>query len=153
MRDSKPIVVNISRALWAREEFIRNPSNSQIDDDMLVWCFNQDDGLWYSIAGNFSCKSPEEKRAYEEEWHKSANAAAFEYYSTVLYQSNIRAQVLERDNHTCQLCFKKGETRLHIHHILKRKEGGSGCLDNLITVCPSCHKSADSKLMYNPIWQ
>jgi len=76
---------------------------------------------------------------------------AKEYYSMVLYQSKIRKKVLERDNYTCQICGKKGDSKLHIHHICKRKNDGSDCLDNLITVCPSCHPRAD-RTEYNPRW-
>lgn len=145
--------VMAERALWARMAFIDNPIESQYDDDCLVWCFCSEDNLWYSINGNYSGKSPNDKRKLEEEWHKSVEDGAEMYYQQVLYQSKIRKQVLERDKYTCQMCSKKGDSKLHVHHILKKKENGTDCLDNLITLCPVCHNGADSKKYYNPEWK
>lgn len=147
------------RALWSRNEFIKNPKNSQTDDNILIWCFNKKDNLWYSILGNYSSSSPEEKRIKEyerekkfTEYQKSAEQMAKEYYEGVLYYSGIRQKVLERDKYTCQICGSVSDTKLHIHHILKRVEGGTDHLDNLLTVCVGCHKKADTKL-YNPNWK
>jgi len=69
-----------------------------------------------------------------------------------IYWSEVRKAVLERDNYTCQKCGKVGKGRFHIHHILKRRKGGTDHMDNLITVCPVCHKAVDSK-EYNPTWE
>ena len=147
------------RAIWARNEFIKNPKNSQIDDGVLIWCYNKKDKLWYSILGNYSSSSPEEKRMKElqreermQAYQKSGEQIAEEHYELVLYQSGIRQKVLERDKYTCQLCGAVSDTKLHIHHILKRDTGGTDHLDNLITVCVHCHKPADTKL-YNPPWK
>ena len=144
--------VMYERALWSRNSFISNPKKSQIDDECLIWCFCSEDNLWYSINGNYSSKSPNEKRRYEEEWHKSVENGAYQYYKSILYQSKIRKEVLIRDNYTCQICSKHADSKLHIHHILKIKEDGNDCIDNLITLCPTCHKKADSKANYNPEW-
>ena len=135
------------RALFARKSFIENPSESQIDDELIVWCFNKEDSLWYSLAGNYSSFSPKEKR----ERYIQKETTAEDIYKEVMYQSRIRGHVLERDKYTCQLCQATAPTKLHIHHILKRAEGGSDHLDNLLTVCPKCHRAADTKL-YNPDW-
>ena len=140
------------RALWARKEFIKNAKNSQYDDDALIWCFNKKDGLWYSLLGNYSHSSPLEKRKYKEEYEKKIEDASRQHYELIYYQGKIRLQILERDKYTCQLCGKKGDSKLHIHHILKRLQGGEDFPDNLITVCPNCHKLADNKL-YNPNWK
>lgn len=146
------------RALWARKVFIEQPELSQVDDEMLVWVFSEKDGLWYSILGNYSVFSPEEKRIKEakrlEEYDNkmaTAKQMAEEYYRDILYQSGIRKQVLERDAFQCQVCGKCGMSKFHIHHIEKRNEDGTDHLDNLMTVCPSCHKKADTSL-YNPPW-
>ena len=146
------------RALWARQEFIKNPSNSQIDDDCLVWAYNSEDKLWYSIAGNYSQFSPEEKRLKEsnylekQEKRKTELSLQLEtYLRETIYYSKIRLMVLKRDKYTCQRCGKKGETKFHAHHILKKVENGSDCLDNLITCCIKCHKTLDTK-EYNPEW-
>jgi predicted HNH restriction endonuclease len=54
----------------------------------------------------------------------------------------LREQVLKRDNNTCQLCgdsFLVG-LGLHVHHIIPRRKGGADCLENLTTLCPTCHR-------------
>lgn len=146
------------RALKARKIFIENPEKSQIDDDLLTWCFDEEDCLWYSILGNYSQYSPEEKRLkqqkYEQEVYELDEKIKNELekkYESILYESKIRQAVLQRDNYVCQFCGKKGDSSLHIHHILKKNNGGTNHLDNLITTCPSCHKQADTK-NYNPDW-
>ena len=147
------------RALWARNEFIKNPLNSQIDDELITWCFDKKDSLWYSISGNYSALSPKEKSRKEverkekqERFQSEQIELAEDYYKRVLYFSKIRTMVLERDKYTCQVCESVGTSKFHIHHIHKRNEDGTDCLDNLITVCPKCHRKKDGK-EYNPEWK
>lgn len=52
----------------------------------------------------------------------------------------IRQHVLERYNNTCQKCGIKSEIGLHLHHLISKKKGGPNTLDNLTTLCPSCHR-------------
>lgn len=53
---------------------------------------------------------------------------------------NVKAFVLSRDSHNCQECKdKKKVSRLHVHHIKFRSNGGSDNPDNLITLCDICH--------------
>jgi 5-methylcytosine-specific restriction endonuclease McrA len=50
----------------------------------------------------------------------------------------LRRQVLRRDRWRCQGC---GSTsNLEIHHQQFRSHGGLDVLDNLITLCRSCHE-------------
>lgn len=53
--------------------------------------------------------------------------------------SSRREAILHRDNYTCQCCGKKN-TRLEVHHIIYRSQGGTSDEDNLITLCEDCHK-------------
>lgn len=54
--------------------------------------------------------------------------------------ANTKAYVLNRDNYTCQHCKGKSkDTKLEVHHIIFRKNGGSDEQDNLITLCKTCH--------------
>ena len=54
--------------------------------------------------------------------------------------ANTKAYVLDRDNYTCQHCHGKSkDSRLHVHHILYRRDGGSDDEGNLITLCETCH--------------
>ena len=144
----------VNRAQWARDRFIQSPNDTGICDKGLIWARNELDGLYYSIAGNYSTYSPEEKAVKAAEREKEYDArleTAEELYESVMYQSRIRQAVLDRDEYQCQICGNEAQTKLHVHHILKRKEGGTDHLDNLLTVCPKCHPKADNKL-YNPDW-
>ena len=51
---------------------------------------------------------------------------------------NVKSAVLSRDNYTCQICGKT-HTRLEVHHIILRSEGGSNRMDNLVVLCKDCH--------------
>ena len=53
--------------------------------------------------------------------------------------SNIKEKVKERDNFKCQSCGKKVKS-LEIHHKDGRFQNNN--LDNLITLCRSCHNRA-----------
>jgi hypothetical protein len=54
----------------------------------------------------------------------------------------IRTQVLERDNDTCQLC---GTTNMmEVHHRIPRLISGDDSLDNQVSYCKSCHDIADT---------
>jgi hypothetical protein len=54
--------------------------------------------------------------------------------------ANSKAYVLYRDHYTCQYCHgKSNDSRLHAHHIIFRRNGGSDDESNLITLCETCH--------------
>ncbi len=50
----------------------------------------------------------------------------------------LRKEVIERDGKSCRKCFCK-PSLLHIHHIVPVENGGEAIIDNLITLCPTCH--------------
>jgi len=59
---------------------------------------------------------------------------------------NTKAKVLNRDNYTCQHCKgRRKDSKLDVHHIIYRSNGGSDEEDNLITLCHTCHKGVHSK--------
>lgn len=59
--------------------------------------------------------------------------------------ANARAHALDRDNYTCQYCKgKHKDSNLEVHHIIFRNQGGSDELDNLITLCHTCHTDLHS---------
>ncbi|MBC6443176.1 MAG: HNH endonuclease [Rhodobacteraceae bacterium] len=74
----------------------------------------------------------------------------------------LRAQVLERNGYTCQMCGigagDPGEddrpTRLHVGHIVDRKHGGKDELFNLRTLCSTCNQGAKNLVQEPPgrIW-
>lgn len=146
------------RAVDARKLAFKNPKLIDVDDQMLPWIYDRKNDVWLSFDGNYSKTSPLEKRQRElekeeklQEYEMIAQQKAIDQYAETIYWSKIREEVLIRDDYTCQVCLSKASTRFHIHHILKRKEGGTDHLDNLVTVCPHCHRVADNKL-YNPAW-
>ena len=51
----------------------------------------------------------------------------------------IRAAVLERDKYRCYRCESKNKRSLSVHHIIPRREGGGDNMENLITLCLTCH--------------
>ena len=55
---------------------------------------------------------------------------------------NTKAMVLNRDGYKCQCCKgKHKDSKLEVHHIIFRSEGGSDEAENLITLCHTCHKA------------
>lgn len=53
-----------------------------------------------------------------------------------------RAECFDRDMYICQGCKKPlavGYEWFDAHHVVKRSDGGSDELSNLITVCRACH--------------
>lgn len=68
-------------------------------------------------------------------------------YNKLLYQkginygfANTKAYVLNRDNYTCQYCKGKSkDSKLEVHHIIYRRNGGSDEETNLICLCKTCH--------------
>ena len=54
---------------------------------------------------------------------------------------NVKEYVRWRDGYKCQHCHHKGdsETKLEVHHIVQRKNGGSNRPNNLVTLCHDCH--------------
>jgi hypothetical protein len=53
---------------------------------------------------------------------------------------NIKQYILSRDNYTCQYCKGKSkDSKLQVHHIIPRSQGGSNRPNNLLTLCKTCH--------------
>lgn len=58
---------------------------------------------------------------------------------------NTKAMILNRDNYTCQYCKGKHKnSKLEVHHIIYRSNGGSNKESNLITLCHTCHQNVHS---------
>ena len=57
------------------------------------------------------------------------------------YWRSLRKFVLIRDNYLCQICLSKGKyvTATEVDHIVPLKEGGTNELNNLQSLCKSCH--------------
>lgn len=61
--------------------------------------------------------------------------------------SVLRKETFERDNYTCQCCLKRDGSILNAHHILPFSKHVDLRYDvnNLITLCYTCHKSYHAK--------
>lgn len=77
--------------------------------------------------------------------------------------SRLRAQVLDRNGFTCQMCgLSPGDTdpftgrpvRLHVGHIKDKSLGGKDELANLRTLCSTCNQGAKNVTSLKPdtIW-
>ena len=77
---------------------------------------------------------------------------------------SLRAQVLERNGYTCQMCGRGAgdpddenrgrKVRLHIGHIVDRSHGGRDELTNLRALCSTCNQGAKNLVQEPPtrIW-
>lgn len=55
---------------------------------------------------------------------------------------DTKARVLNRDEYKCQICKgKHKDSKLEVHHIVYRSQGGSDEAENLITLCHTCHSA------------
>lgn len=61
------------------------------------------------------------------------------FYNRTLWRK-LRKEVLLRDSYSCTKCGHYAERYLHVHHKSIRRFGGSDEVDNLITLCNSCHR-------------
>jgi 5-methylcytosine-specific restriction endonuclease McrA len=55
----------------------------------------------------------------------------------------VRKLVLERDGWQCQECGSKKS--LQVHHLKARSQLGGDTMQNLITLCVSCHVKAHGR--------
>jgi len=62
----------------------------------------------------------------------------WQYQKSNRLDENLRKATLLRDKFTCMDCGKK-KCRLEAHHIIPRRVGGNDSIDNLITLCKTCH--------------
>lgn len=67
-------------------------------------------------------------------WQGGVSRERYEAYGPG-FTKDLKRQVFERDGFVCRLCGAGGE--LHPHHIDYNKK--NNCLENLISLCPSCH--------------
>ena len=76
--------------------------------------------------------------------------------------TRLRAQVLERNGYTCQMCGAGAgdvdtqnptrRIRLHVGHIQDRSHGGSDTLSNLRALCNNCNEGAQNIAQEPPSW-
>lgn len=65
------------------------------------------------------------------------------------YEINRQA-CYRRDGYRCRHCGYRGG--LHAHHLVYRSHSGEDSLDNLVTLCASCHRGLhDGKLVISVV--
>lgn len=87
-------------------------------------------------------------------------ASSYEFSKPI--SKRLRAQVLDRNGFTCQMCGAAAgdpdpenpgrSIRLHVGHIRDRSHGGSNELTNLRALCSSCNQSAKNLAQEPPRW-
>lgn len=61
---------------------------------------------------------------------------------------SLRAKECKQNNiKKCQACGYNEYPILQIHHIIEKHNGGTNDFDNLIVLCPNCHKKAHKKFI------
>lgn len=60
----------------------------------------------------------------------------------------LAAKQLKKFKINCAICGWD-KTRCDLHHIIEREKGGKDTLDNLIVVCPNCHRLIHEKNEYS----
>ena len=89
------------------------------------------------IAGN---KNPNWKGGITSETLKRCN----EYF-----WKRLRKIIYKRDNWTCQECGKKCHTDIQCHHKVPYRISKNDSMNNLITLCKSCHIKIERQLITN----
>ena len=94
---------------------------------------------WKKNLGIASMGKPGLKGEKSPHW---LGGKTFEIYPQAFFE--IRPEILERDNYTCQLCDKKGIDRYpDVHHIDYKKENNDPM--NLISLCNKDHARANRR--------
>lgn len=68
----------------------------------------------------------------------------WQYQKSNRLDENLRKSVIIRDNNKCMECGR-ANCKLEVHHIVPRRTKGSDTVENLITLCSSCHDETKMK--------
>jgi 5-methylcytosine-specific restriction endonuclease McrA len=60
----------------------------------------------------------------------------FQKQKSTKIKKNFKAIILERDNHTCYFCGKRGTT---LEHLLPKSRGGKNTHSNCVCSCSKCN--------------
>lgn len=64
--------------------------------------------------------------------------------------TRTRFEVFKRDGFTCQYCRRTPDedgVKLHVDHVIPRKEGGGDEIENLVTACQDCNFGKAAKML------
>lgn len=68
------------------------------------------------------------------------------YSTTKRIPKKVRAAVYARDEHACVLC--EDARVVQLHHVVPRGSGGADVAENLVCLCPACHRVAHGDFEY-----
>lgn len=114
----------------------------------IIQCADCGDDFPYSSGPQKRCPTCQRKHAVaqiHEALRKSPKAGEYKRRAKDNYYfSGNREMALERDGYTCQRCGATDD--LHVHHrdglgVTTDKEDRNNALDNLQTLCRSCHST------------
>lgn len=110
----------------------------------LVKCSICEQEFWASIhISTGKCRCDKCKMQVRPHFH--INPKTFYQLS-----SQTRKIVMKRMNVGCSICGWN-KAACDIHHIIPKKFGGDNSDDNLINLCPNCHREAHSGLISNDV--
>lgn len=117
------------------------------------WCGKEKRVIPYLLTVNdiFFCNKVcqgqyKSKYGSKENHGRWQGGKSFEPYP-IEFDSRLKREIKTRDNYTCMKCGeKKGNKKLHVHHIDYDKENNTYV--NLITLCNSCHSASNSNRDY-----
>lgn len=56
---------------------------------------------------------------------------------------SVKKAVYERDGGVCVLCGRWADPSWACAHYIRRSQGGLGIEQNILTLCPACHRAFD----------
>lgn len=119
------------------EEHKKNISESQKGDK----------GYWFGKKWDLVTRIrwSKTKPRKENHWNwKGGRAGEKERINSIEWKE-IRKKVYARDKYTCQVCGKKNPRPLQCHHIIPYRITQDNSIENLITLCCSCHVKEEHK--------
>ena len=136
------LLANVGKVVTTEQ--IRDASGGQVQYSRRLRELREREGWKISSNNDRTDLGPGEYRLEEPPPDRSA------YQFTRGISQRLRAQVLERNGYTCQMCgigagdpAKDGRpARLHVGHIVDRSHGGTDTLDNLRALCSQCDQGA-----------
>jgi len=119
---------------YCSEECFHLASRNRVE----VKCLNCGKAFEMKRSQSLKCCSLNCRREYAKE-----NKIDRSFYGSREWKL-IRYKTIARDDFKCSQCGEENYT-LHVHHVVPVREGGSDELDNLITLCPKCHRAIHIK--------
>ena len=123
-----------------QSEWARRVRELRIEEGYLILTHNDRSQL---KPGQYLLETPKPQPAFERAISKET-----------------RAQVLDRNGFTCQMCGavvgeihpydSSRKTRLHIGHVIDKSKGGSDDASNLCAICSVCNEGAQNATTIRP---